>query len=608
MKKIDVVAEATQLEMYWASRNVQIQEDRDIINLAKPIQRTNKTKWISNEPKVFYDTSVSLCSSYQPRFRMPLTINYTDTEKEKTSKAERFCIGIFRSLDARQFRRGQPYWLRELAYWVLSGWYSIFTQILENPDGSSEFVADFFDPMTVYPEWDADGLTKVARVYETDKRTALGMVEGWIANGLTTDWVEPSNDSNIKVVNYWRQERTKKGNEIYNAIYIDGRPVKELQLEKDLKRIPIQVGAVGIPEKGSAGWQSRWGENVIAPNRDMYEYENTMISLMATIMAETAYPNIATYTRTGAPAIKGEDMKGYGEVLPLRLEDKIELLKHAATPMEALQLLQYVSKQRQKGSIPDVAYGNVPTSDVSGFALSQYMAAIKYRIGAYLNTMQYILSYTMSDFLSQYREGDYKPIKLLTTNPKEIKKGMFFVEEFNKSDVPDSLFIEVVIPVTSALDKTQQILFARQAITPPQLLSRETLWDEMLDVQDSEQEYIRIVQDTMMDDPFVRGITLIEQLKERQKLYESQGKMEAAQAMAKYITMKEQELGMGAKPAGGASVPGVPPEQMPPEMGGISPDMKRAMFGTPPPGLNRLPQTPEQRTESKSMAGMPPPI
>lgn len=581
---INILKETKDLKEYWQPRNTQMQEDRDIVNLIKPPKTTDKPlNWISNEPKVFYDTAIALVSAYPPRFRLPLTINSGSEEKTKMNKAERFLLGIWRQLDRRQMDRGMSYWLRELAYWVLSGWYASFN-IVDVRDGETVFISDHWDPMTVYPEWDSDGLRKCIRSFEVDRQTALAMVDDWREKGLQTEFKEPSKRGDIHIINYWRRDTKQRKPVISNAIYVAGKEVKPLTVER-FKRIPIHIGAVGIPERGTIGWQARWGEHCIATNRDMYDYTNAIIKLLATILSETAYPNIITKTQSGAPAVKGEDVTGYGAVIPLRLNDQIELLKHAAAPAETADLLGMLLRQQQKGSFPDVVYGGINV-ELSGFAISQLMAAIKYKISPYLNTMQYVISQTATDFLEQFRDGDFPKVTLATIDPKSMKKGMFFAEEFSSKDVPDRTYVDTVIPVTTSLDRTQQILFARQAMEPPQLLSRETLWDEFLDVQDSEQEYARILQDEMLEMPIVKQLGLIEQMRERQRLFETLGKIGEANALKQYIMALEMELGMrqGIPIAPGAPSPS--PQVSPPEMG-KSPDRTRAVMGIPPPGVSR---------------------
>ena len=588
-----ILGETDDLQRQWGRRNTQMLEDRSRINLDRPPGKTDSIKWYSNEAKVFYETATALISAYPPRFRLPLTMNYGEEEKQKISKAERFLLGIFRELDNRQMRRGMSYWLWEMAYWVLSGWYSVFTRVEQEKKDTVNFIADVWDPITVYPKWDTEGLSACIRTYSVDKPNLLVMLGGFRQKGLDVVFNDMGEDK-PKVINYWRDDRGK----VYNAILIGGQVIKPLTLEKSFTRIPIFCGTVGIPDRVSPGWETRVGQNIIAADRDMYDYENMMVSLMATIMAAMAYPNIVTRTASGLTPI-ADQLRGYGQQINLRLQDQIDLLKSATTPEEANILLNWVSNRRQKGSIPDVVYGQVPY-ELSGFAISQLMAAIKYKIAPYLNALQNVIGSVAREFLRQYRDGDFSDIELMTTKPGETSKNLFFVEKFTRKDIPESLFVEVTVPITSAFDKTQQILFARQAMSPPQLLSRETIWDEVLDVQDSQQEYARIIQDQVLELPIVKTIAMIEQLNDRIALLRAQGKNLEAEAVNRYRMMLEMQIGMRqgipttpGQPQSG----GVPPQVAPPEAtpGQISPDVLRATLGVPSPGLSRMPQTPEQR-------------
>ena len=595
--EIDILDEATALKQIWQYRDQRMLSNRDMVNLVLPEQDTSnepgKIRWMSNEPKVFFETAKALVSSYPPKYRMPLTVNYEEDEKQRISKAERLIIGIFRQLDRRLQDIGDPnaYWLRGLAHWVLSGWYAIFTHIRKGQDGV-DFIADLWDPITVYPRWDDFGLQKVARVYEVEKKQAEIMAESWKASGLNFDYKEPSYDSKVQITNYWLRifSKDKKGKmhpEVFNAITMGGSKadltvVKELEKE-DFKHIPIFVGGIGSPEKTSADWSTRFGEHIITANRELYQYTNQLISLMAVIMAETAYPNLISKTKTGQRVTK-DGMKGYGSEYALKVNEAVELLKHAASPPELQALIAYLGSQKQKGSLPDVVYGGLPQTEISGFGISQLMAAIKYKIAPYLQKMQLLVGGLATEFLEQYRDGKYPSIKLTTHNPHELRKGQFFVEEFSRSDVPDVTFVEVIIPVTSAMDRTQQIIFARQALEPPQILSRETLWDDILEIQDSEQEYARIIQDEMLELPIVKTIGIIEQLRRREKLYRENGKIAEADALHQYIMM--MEMGAGLRQGIPQKGQGIPPNVMPPEAIN-SPDMMNAALGQGPPGINR---------------------
>lgn len=597
-----IAADANSLMQFWATRNNRILADRDIVNLVpKNKKTTDKLQWQSNEPKVFYYTATSLLSAYPPRFRLPKVINMEADQEVKMDKAERFLIGAYRSLDNKQMDIGETYWLWKLAYWILSGYYAVESLVTKNGEGETEFCADIFDPMTVYPKWDNTGLIICPRIYEIDNVMYDQKAESY-GKVFDFDYKKPSPGQLHKVIDYW----VKQGKNVYNGVMVGDMLVKPLTRHKNLYRIPIHCGTIGSPDRVSSGWQEMAGENIIGANRDMYDYTNTMASLMATIMAENTYPNIVTKTRTGRSPMQGKPPKGYGEEINLKIEDSLELWKHATTPEEAQMLMQWVDQRKQQGSMPNVVYGNLPV-ELSGFAISQLMAAIRYKLGPYLNTMQYVISRIMTDFMYQYRTGNFPKVQLNTASLSDLKRGQTFVEEFTKEDIPEATFVEVTIPISSQFDKTQQILNARQALSAPQLLSRKTIWEQDLDIQDTEQELARIREDQLMDDPFIKQIEILEGLRKRVGFYVIQGDMATAQALKQYIMSIEMQMGMRQgipqAPGQGGGAPGVPPQQMPAEARN-SPDQMNAMVGRGPSGLNRRPQTPEERAAGQGRKGI----
>lgn len=580
---IDVLKDTTELETYWNARNAQFVEDREMINLVKPIPKKGVVQWVLNDPKTLYDTCTALMSAYMPQIRLPLTINYTDEEKTKMNKVERFVIGLIRKYEHQTRQRGGSSWLRDMAYFINSGMYAAFVKVLKNGK-DVDFVADIFDPMTVYPEWDSTKMVKCARSYIVAKRLALAMAESW---GIK-DFTLGDKQESVKVINYWAIYKDK----VYNAIYLGDREVKSLQEEPDCKRIPILVGHVGSPDVISPNWQVRKGESVIASNRDTYKHNNQLVSLMVQALAKTVFPNILTFTDSGEPAVKAEDITGDGKVIPLRTGEMMETFKNANVPPEMAAVLQLMDSRAQRGGLPYVVYGGVPF-ELSGFAISQLMAALRYKIMPYVTLMQEAIGDIALETINQFREKNYGKVKLITTNPLELNKGMFFVEEFGKEDIPEVTYIEVKIPLTSALDKIQQITFARQAMSPPQLLSRETIWDEVLEVQDAEQEYTRIIQDQTLELPFLKQLSMLEQLRLKAKVYREGGRVGEAKAIEGYIQTLELQLGI-KKPSltspTGQELLGVPSQQMPPEMGAngaINPDMIRSIMGAAPPSPTR---------------------
>jgi len=594
-----IAGDETRLKHYWQDRNTQMRDDIDRINLVKAQETTDKKRWYTNEPKVFFDTSRALISLYPPKFRLPMIMNYEEEQKSKMNKSERLATGIYRSFDQRISDMGGVSWLWDLAYWVLFGHFAVFNIIEKTTDGI-RFRADLWNPMNVYPEWDEYGLKTCIRSYETDTITAKMMATQFQSKGLDFQYKSPEKGDNAQIVNYWlRTDGSRTKPRIWNAIMLNGVIVKPMTLQKKLRRIPVQIGSIGSPDKTSQKWQSRNGESIIYADRDMFDYRNALITLYATIAASQAYPNIVERTKTGREGFKAEQLRGYGSKLTQQIGDQLELIKNATTPQEVQLLLNWVGQKIQEGALPATVYGNVPY-ELSGFAISQYMATLKYKLGPYLNAMQFVLSRVMTDFLYQYKTGNYGKITLSTGSPADLRRGMAYLEEFSTNDVPERIFVEVNIPITSQFDKTQQILNARQALGPPQFLSLETLWEMFEEVDDFEIERERIKQDMVSQDPFIISMDIIQGLWRRYEAVKLTNP-EYAQALKTYIFMKEMEI--GARQGAPTTAQGTPSFQRPAEAGS-SPDIANAIFRRGPSGLSRRPQTPTEREQSEGRRGV----
>jgi len=587
-----VTTAKTELTTYWSMRDNTLRADRDIINLTRAEKKEGQSNWITNEPKVFFDLSRSLVSINPPQYRLPIVMDAEAGEKDRMNKAERLCIGIMRNLNEQVVDKGGINWLWDLAYYVLLGWFSVFSVVEKSYEGV-RFTADVLDPLTVFPRWDSYGLAECVRHYQTDKITAKAMMESFIAQEIGAEDKEPiATGEQYDITSYWKRDipvGKRKNAVVQNAIVIGGRLAKPFTHQTKMRRIPIHVGAIGSPDRVSAIWMKRKGESVIAANREVYEYLNQMLQLEHEVAKENTYPNrIWHLQNVQGPLPKA---RGYGEDIRLKVNEKLELVRTSTTPQEVEHLSSYFGRQAQKGSVADMTYGGSQGVELSGFAISQLLAAVKYKLGMYLNGMQSITGRVMSDFLYQYRMGNYGELTMSTENPHDMRRGMTYIEEYGKDDIPKHIFVEVSIPISSQFDKTQAILNAVQA-KQNGILSRETIWENApeLGVQDKELEKRRIRDDEVDADPFFRDIEVIQGMWDKEKFYRESGQTEYADAMKNYITLKEQGIGIG-KPqpvVPGSPGDGINPEVAPPEaITSPNPDQLRAMKGQAPPSPNR---------------------
>jgi len=264
---------------------------------------------------------------------------------------------------------------------------------------------------------------------------------------------------------------------------------------------------------------------------------------MSQIATETAYPPIQTESESGE-AIVGKDELGSGAIIPTKTGEKIHPIERAHVPVEVNNLLSMLTAGIQRGGLPYIIYGGLPF-ELSGFAISQLMMAVKYKLAPYLNCIQDTLGLVSTEFIHQFRQGGGK-VTLSTTD--KYTKGEFFMEEYTKQDVPMVTFVEVTLPLGTPQDKVQQMLMARQALQPPALLSRETLWEDFLDVEDSDLEYDRIIKDMTSELPAVKIIGVVEDLRNRALAAHTAGDIEGARILMGYANMLLQQL---ANMAGG---------------------------------------------------------
>jgi len=553
------------LEGSWAIRNARMKELRNLLRFATGTTKEGFEETVLNEAKVLYYTCVGLLSGQFPKIALPTHFDATEEDKTKMSKAERFLQGIIRQLDENHLNTGYGQWLREFAYWICSGWITIFAYI----DEVNEFHAEFFDPMTIYPRWTNKGLREVARIAQIPSEEATALAEEWelpLPRRLRRG-------TQVRMVNYWEKRLITRGKYgVFNTILFDGREIK-LETQEDFEEIPIIIGlANGSPEQDDASeWQRNLGQAVTADNRLMYGYQNRWLSMLMQIIADTAYPPIRTASASGE-AIIGKDDLGSAVVIPTKIGEEIATIQYAGAPIEVNTLLSIITGCTQRGGLPYVIYGGLPF-ELSGFAISQLMAAIQYKVSPYMKTMEQTLAKLCRFFIEQFRlKGKTVELSVAT------KPGQFFVEEFNKSDIPLVRFVEVTIPRGTPQDKMQQILTARQALQPPAVLSRETLWEDFMDIEDIGLEKKRISEDLTADLPVVKLLEVAENMRKQAANAYARGDVEGTRILLGYAQVIINQLSATAKgqqtPQGEGALPGSAGQGF--RQGRITPEQQRA--------------------------------
>ena len=583
------------LTTLWAPRDTVMKEDRSILALTEPKKIPGFTTATLNEPKVQFDTSKSILSASPFTLRIPIDTNATPEEQDRMNKTERFLIGIFREFDRNQFNRGRGTWMEELAHWACSGWISVFP-LVEKINNKPMFRCEFYDPITVYPDWGIDGLLKVLRVYPISPNAAMQMAKrnnwAFITNKLATEAV--------KVRSLWEMVDGKPQNTIDMDSIIVKPAVDEPFLSIPVFVLPVGGSPFGPIGGGDVDYISSIGENIIAVNKGQNKQMNKWVGLLMQIVQDVAYPSLMDMSETGEGSGLTQKQLGSGSIIPRKVGEPIEVLKHAGAPgFELGNIFQFLGRGIQKGGLPEIIHGGLPF-EISGFMGSQLYAAVKHKLRRQILAMTQVTRYVAIEMIRQYSTGKFPKVTLTVENPRRVGKGETFMEEFSPKDIPEVAFVDVEYPLETMVDKAQQITMARQALAPPQLLSRQTLHEDWLGVQDSTLEMDRIENDQMSDLEGVKIIKAVENLYEAAAAAKAQGRLEKSNNLFRYAQLLEQQLLPKQQPTGAPQPGGMPPEQLPGELGaaGVSPDVLAAMMGKQPTG-----GTPGARTRGAERRG-----
>ncbi len=577
------LSRAVTLKDFWQPRDIRIKDEREFLLSKQPkVVRKGFMSVVMNEAKVLYDTSVSLLSGSDPKFRLPLH-NQNEAEKAKMNGAERFLTGVFREVNRLQTARGRERWLKEISWYIVGGWYAVFPLIEADSDNNPIFRWEIYDPITIYPRWDNRKLIELARVFWMDSESAVNMAEqnGWIIPERTKREFNRTGN-NAEIINYWYTEFDGKKDVVRNAVYIDSQISKRFAEEpgSDIGIIVSPVGGTPVRavRQSDKDWVIRMGESVIATNRGMYEQQNRWVSLMMQVVQDTAFPPIIDTTKTGQPKVRPEDM-GSGKIHHRQIGETLDTFRHASTPIEVNTLLSMLNQSVQRGGLPFAIHGNIPF-ELSGFALSQLMTGARHKLVAYILALTDVISECAIRTMKLYKEGDFNSIELMVND----KKGETFIEEFDpQKDIPNVRFVEVDVPLATPVDKNQLIVAASQAVTN-KLLSRETIWDTFseLGVEDKDIEYQRLIDDEMAFSPVMILIHAIERLEEIAQKHEEKNPS-LADRLRQYQALLIQQLASQGVTGGETPQPEMAGGAVPPERLGEPRAAQSAAEGKVPP-------------------------
>ena len=558
--------------------------------------------YTSNEPSTYADKIISFVVQSEMVARIP-NISENEEDRDANNMKERFFLGALRSADERIRKASMPSIKNQLGWYIcMRGWYAGRALLVKDKDEETYVDITPWDPMHTYwssgaqgLEWACYKIKKSKELVEAQYNIKLPRNEQYDDE----DWID--------VYDYYDKE-------INTVVLSNGRVAKK-PTPHGSPRVPVFLGPVGSAPMIQAlndmtpidDTIADYGESVFKHNRENYEKNNLMMSIMLELTARARRQGLKITSRDGMKTLD-EDPYKEGTEISLAQGENVEPLGLMEVARETGAFMGLVSGETQRGSIPHTLYGDIQFQ-LSGFAINTLRQGIDSVISPRITAMEDAYTDMCMLIVDQYLTESFDAMEL---------SGQDMNRQYFKDEIsPDSIKKagDIIISFVGQLpqddmSKMSMAQIAREGESP--LLPDIFIRDKILGLQDTDQ-----IDDAIREQQAEKVLpeaalwTLL-------KAAEDRGRSDLAQfyysELLTLMTEKEsrklesqmalQQQLTGQPPMGGGptadprvapnAMMGVPPPPPTPQAGAVVPP------GTPRPGA----QSEEERIRRAGLNGM----
>ena len=558
--------------------------------------------YTSNEPSTYADKIISFVVQSEMVARIP-NISENEEDRDANNMKERFFLGALRSADERIRKASMPSIKNQLGWYIcMRGWYAGRALLVKDKDEETYVDITPWDPMHTYwssgaqgLEWACYKIKKSKELVEAQYNIKLPRNEQYDDE----DWID--------VYDYYDKE-------INTVVLSTGRVAKK-PTPHGSPRVPVFLGPVGSAPMIQAlndmtpidDTIADYGESVFKHNRENYEKNNLMMSIMLELTARARRQGLKITSRDGMKTLD-EDPYKEGTEISLAQGENVEPLGLMEVARETGAFMGLVSGETQRGSIPHTLYGDIQFQ-LSGFAINTLRQGIDSVISPRITAMEDAYTDMCMLIVDQYLTESFDAMEL---------SGQDMNRQYFKDEIsPDSIKKagDIIISFVGQLpqddmSKMSMAQIAREGESP--LLPDIFIRDKILGLQDTDQ-----IDDAIREQQAEKVLpeaalwTLL-------KAAEDRGRSDLAQfyysELLTLMTEKEsrklesqmalQQQLTGQPPMGGGptadprvapnAMMGVPPPTPTPQAGAVVPP------GTPRPGA----QSEEERIRRAGLNGM----
>jgi len=471
-----ITNQCKELERMYSKRQEMFGNWYRLLNLDDELAQENMESFVGNDPRTTWNMGNFLL---QPKPLVPRVVTVDGTpllpsQRDIVPLIEDYFTSVWKAVDGQDTKRGRQSWFWGfIGFLLATGWYAL--PHLVGPDG--KLFIDYWNPAQVFPEFDDDGLVRLARIRTIGENRArsIALREGWAA---------PERRGPVIEYQLWIRLEGR----VFHGVSFDNKEVKPLQLVNGLIEIPILVGAVGgIPNiVHKLDSTESDGASILSTNEKIYRNFNKQMSFLQQLLRDTANPRIFQRVSGNRKIIASpEEWYARGAFFQGGPNDSIEVIPMPAIPVELTSILFQLRNQAQRGSFSDLAFGNV-IQEVSAIILSQAADSARQLLYPYHTGIQFATSMVNTGWYNTLLANptarpsswpDIKPglmdnTRVVTTYnisiPGDLNNRILMAKQLNpRLEIPVDDVMSMMLPEITNVDEALAKLDAEKARLHP---------------------------------------------------------------------------------------------------------------------------------------------
>ena len=459
--------------------------------------------YTSSAPKVFADKIISFIVKSSTILRVPrrqANVHARSAEGENgdvdaarkvDETKERFAIGVLRAVDECLMRTGVPPVKDQWGFYAtvrggpVMGRALLVKRVKQVEDSDEEETETFpeilpWDPLHVSYQRGYDGLLWAAYTTEMTRAEIKSEYGVTIPSDSQSDG-EPvsvhhfydAEDSFTLTEDKWLKRRTRHGS----------------------PRVPVVFASVGAQPivRSNAGRSddSENNESVFKSMRATNDKNNFIHSILLELAGRMREPSWKVFSADGTKTLDEDPSKSGSELSLARDREDVQQLQPVESTRDVAAVLGLISGEQQRATLPNSLYGELPFQ-LSGFAIGQLRQGAETPLDPALNAVTEALRQSVNLLTDQYMTDQYDTLNL----SGEDRMRHYFSEEITPQMLRKGG--DYQIKLSPQLPRDDPAKYAMAQMAKELQLPQDFIWDEILEIQDTDNFMDRIMLDIGM--------------------------------------------------------------------------------------------------------------